>query len=275
MTDTSELLGLAGLAEPEARRARAALLAAAELPGLQVAPSILSADFARLADEVAAVAPAVPMVHVDVMDGHYVPNLTLGPPVVASLRRATGLRLDCHLMIDDPRTYGPQVAQAGADLVTFHPEVDDDPLGTIERIRDAGAARDVQVGVAIRPSMPLSLADDLLAHLDLLLVMTVEPGFGGQAFRAETVPRIVEALSDRVRLGHRYRIEVDGGIGPDTVAATVAAGADTLVAGSAVFGRDDRAAAARELLALAERTRDALAEVATTGPDRSREETTP
>ena len=229
---------------------------------LRIAPSILSADFARLADEMAEVAPVVEMLHVDVMDGHYVPNLTIGPPVVKSIRKATDRFLDCHLMIDDPRTYGPQAAQAGADLVTFHPEVDHDPLGVIERIREAGAEQGVEVGVAIRPSMPLSLADDLLAHIDLLLVMTVEPGFGGQPFRPETLPRIVQALSDRVRLGHRYRIEVDGGIGPATVAATVAAGADTLVAGSAVFDREDRAAAARELLTLAQRTRDALIEQA-------------
>ena len=267
----SALLELAGVADAETRRARAALLAAAELPGLQVAPSILSADFARLADEIAEVESAVPMVHVDVMDGHYVPNLTLGPPVVARLRQATDLRLDCHLMIDDPRTYGPQAARAGADLVTFHPEVDDDPLGTIDRIREAGAERGVEVGVGIRPSMPLSLADDLLPHIDLLLVMTVEPGFGGQSFLPETVPRIVEALSDRVRLGLRYRIEVDGGIGPATVAATVAAGADTLVAGSAVFDREDRAAAAHELLALAQRTRDALS----SDTDRPWEDMTP
>lgn len=254
-----ELLDRVGLGDPTVRRARAELLAAASLPSLQIAPSILSADFARLADEAAEVAEVVPMLHVDVMDGHYVPNLTIGPPVVRSLRAATDRRLDCHLMICDPRTYGTQIAAAGADLVTFHPEVDDDPLGTIERIREAGA----MVGVAVRPSQPLSLADDLLAHIDLLLVMTVEPGFGGQAFRDDMVPRVAAALADRVRLGHGYRIEVDGGIGPATVAATVAAGADTLVAGSAVFGHDDRAAAVTELLTTARFTRDALLDEAT------------
>lgn len=221
---------------------------------LRIAPSILAADFARLGAEVAEVAPVVPWIHVDVMDGHYVPNISLGTPVIASLRRATDRVLDCHLMITDPRTYGTEIAAAGAELVTFHPEVDDDPLGTIERLRDAGA----EVGIAVRPSQPLSLADELLAHIDLLLVMTVEPGFGGQAFRHDMVPRIADALADRVRLGHRYRIEVDGGVSATTVAASVAAGADTLVAGSAVFAQPDRAAAVGELLSLAAATRTAL-----------------
>lgn len=136
-----------GLDDPAARAERAALLAAAPLHDLQVAPSLLSADFSRLAEEAAEVAPVVPMLHVDVMDGHYVPNLTLGPPVVRSLRAATDRRLDCHLMITNPRTYGTELAALGAELITFHPEVDDDPLGTIERLREAGA----EVGVAVRP----------------------------------------------------------------------------------------------------------------------------
>ena len=252
--EEQELLTAAGLVEPAARAERAGLLAAAPLPPLQVAPSLLACDFARLADEADEVAPVVPMLHIDVMDGHYVPNLTLGPPVVRSLRAASDRRFDCHLMIADPRTYGTELAAAGAELITFHPEVDDDPLGTIERLRDAGA----EVGVAVRPSQPLSLVDELLAQIDLLLVMTVEPGFGGQSFRHDMVPRIAEALADRVRHGHRYRIEVDGGVSAATVAACVAAGADTLVAGSAVFGPADRAAAVRELLELAARTRTAL-----------------
>ncbi|MFA9445615.1 ribulose-phosphate 3-epimerase [Egicoccus sp. AB-alg6-2] len=211
---------------------------------LRVAPSILSADFARLADEVADVAPAVRMVHVDVMDGHYVPNLTLGPPVVRSLRAATELFLDAHLMISDPRTYAPQIVAAGADSVTFHPEVEDDPLGLVELLRDAGS----QVGVAIRPHQPLSLVEELLPHIDMLLIMTVQPGFGGQAFQPDVVPKIAEAVEARASLRARFRIEVDGGISVATVGSTAAAGADTFVAGSAVFDHPDRVAAARAVL---------------------------
>jgi ribulose-phosphate 3-epimerase len=231
-----------------------------------VSPSILSADFARLADEVAEVAPVVPWLHVDVMDGHYVPNLTIGPPVVRSLRRATDLYLDCHLMITDPRTYAPQLVDAGADSITFHPEVEDDPLELLELLRDRGC----QAGVAIRPHQPLSLIDELLPHLDLLLVMTVQPGFGGQAFMADVVPKIAEAYDARDRLGADFRIEVDGGIARDTIASTASAGADTFVAGSAIFGRDDRAAAARELLELARaEQRDGAGSAPGTGTSRS------
>ena len=215
---------------------------------LRVAPSILSADFARLADEVAEVAAVVPMLHVDVMDGHYVPNLTIGPPVVERLRRVTDRVLDCHLMITDPRTYAPRFVDVGADSITFHPEVDDDPVDLVARLHDQGA----EVGVAVKPAQPLSLVDELLPHIDMLLVMTVEPGFGGQAFMPEVVPKIMEARAARDRLGARFRIQVDGGIDPDTVGETVRAGADTLVAGSAVFGRDDRVAAVRAILAAAE-----------------------
>jgi ribulose-phosphate 3-epimerase len=221
------------------------------LPEFRVAPSILSADFARLADEIAEVAAAVPMVHVDVMDGHYVPNLTIGPPVVQSLRHATDRIIDCHLMITDPRTYAPRCVEAGADSVTFHPEVEDDPLGLVHLLRERGS----QVGVAVRPSQPLTLVDELLPHIDLLLVMTVEPGFGGQAFMPEVVPKIAAARAAREGAGADFRIQVDGGIAPATIGSTARAGADTFVAGSAIFGREDREQAARELLALAEAAR--------------------
>ncbi|MDX1620203.1 MAG: ribulose-phosphate 3-epimerase, partial [Nitriliruptorales bacterium] len=158
-----------------------------------VSPSILSADFARLADEVDDVADAVPWIHVDVMDGHYVPNLTIGLPVVERLRAATDRFLDTHLMITDPETYAPQFVSAGSNSVTFHPETADDPRGLIESLHEQGA----QVGVSVRPSQPLDLVEELLGQVDLLLVMTVEPGFGGQAFMREVVPKIGEAARRR------------------------------------------------------------------------------
>lgn len=215
----------------------------------RIAPSILAADFARLGDEIASVAPAVPMIHVDVMDGHYVPNLTIGPPVVRCLRPTTDRLLDCHLMVDAPRRYGLECVDAGADSVTFHPEVEDDPRGLIDALHERGAL----AGVAVKPALPLSLVTELLPHVDLLLVMTVEPGFGGQAFLPEVLPKVTEAMRWRDEHEARFRIQVDGGVSRDTIAASVRAGADTFVAGSAIFGQQDRAAAARELLEFARR----------------------
>jgi ribulose-phosphate 3-epimerase len=211
---------------------------------LVVSPSILSADFSRLADEVADVGDAVPWLHVDVMDGHYVPNITIGPPVVRSLRAATDRFLDCHLMVADPRTYAPQFAALGAESVTFHPEVDDDPLSIVHDLHERGA----HVGVALKPKLPLSLVHELLPHVDMLLLMTVEPGFGGQAFIPEVLPKIAAADDWRREHGADFRIEVDGGITVDTIAGTVRAGADTIVAGSAVFDPTDRRAAVRALV---------------------------
>jgi ribulose-phosphate 3-epimerase len=214
---------------------------------LRIAPSILAADFARLGAEVAEVAPVVPWIHVDVMDGHYVPNLSIGTPVIASLRRATDRFLDCHLMITDPASYAPRFVALGVESVTFHPEVEDDPLALIDALHERGA----HVGVAVNPTRPLATVEELLPHVDLLLVMTVEPGFGGQAFRPEVVPKVAEAHAWRSQHGARFRIQVDGGIAADTIAATARAGADVFVAGSSVFGADDRPAAVAELLAIA------------------------
>jgi ribulose-phosphate 3-epimerase len=218
---------------------------------LLLAPSILAADHARLGEEVADVAPAVTELHVDVMDGHFVPNIALGQPVVASLRAATDLRLDCHLMITDPRTYAPQFLALGAESVTFHPEVEDDPRALIDLLHELDGA----VGIAISPAVALADVAELLPHVEQLLVMTVVPGFGGQAFMPEVVPKIAEAAAWRAAHGGRFRIEVDGGITLDTIEAAARAGADAFVAGSSVFGAADRVSAVRGLLGRAETAR--------------------
>jgi ribulose-phosphate 3-epimerase len=207
-----------------------------------IAPSLLSADFARLADEAAAV-PNADWLHVDVMDNHFVPNLTLGLPVVRSLRKATDLPLDCHLMIDDPDRWAPPYAEAGARNVTVHAEAAADPVGLARSIRAAGAL----AGLAVKPGTPLEPYLDVLREYDTLLVMTVEPGFGGQDFIAEVLPK-VSAARRRVESGHlTLFIEVDGGISADTIEQAAAAGADVFVAGSAVYGAADPAKAVDDL----------------------------
>jgi len=213
---------------------------------VKIAPSILSADFARLGEEVARVAPEADLLHVDVMDGHFVPNLTIGPPVVKSLRRHTDLFLDCHLMVDNPGVLLDDFAAAGADRCIVHVELGD-PRPLFERLR----ALDVGVGVVCNPETPVDEVLPFLPEVDLVLFMTVHPGWGGQAFLPEVLEKVAEARNQIDSWGLPVEIEVDGGINVDTARSAVEAGADILVAGSAVFGADDPVAAARAIRAAA------------------------
>jgi ribulose-phosphate 3-epimerase len=216
--------------------------------GLQIAPSILSADFADLRSEIARISGAADWVHVDVMDGHFVPNLTLGLPVVERLVAASELPLDCHLMIEDPDRWAPAYAEAGARSVTFHVEAAAAPIRLARELRSAGA----RAGMALKPATPVDPYAELLGELDMLLLMTVEPGFGGQGFLDSVVPKIRRAreLIDGRDLD--VWLQVDGGVSASTIAVCAEAGADVFVAGSAVYGADDAAAAIGELREAAE-----------------------
>jgi ribulose-phosphate 3-epimerase len=207
---------------------------------VKIAPSLLSADFGRLREEIDEVTAAgADLLHLDVMDGHFVPNLTFGPFIVEAIRKLTRLPLDCHLMIEDPLTYGPRFAKAGADVVTFHVEVEGDPARTFDAIEAAGA----KAGMVANPGTDPRRLEPWLPRCAMVLVMSVWPGFGGQKF----MPEVLGKFAVLRELGYRGDLEIDGGIAPATAAAAKAAGANVLVAGSAIFGSPDRKGVIRAL----------------------------
>lgn len=214
----------------------------------KIAPSILSADFAKLGEEVRAVAAAgADYIHVDVMDGHFVPNITIGPPVVAALRTVTDLPLDVHLMITDPDRYIPDFAAAGADIIVVHAEACRHLHRTVQLIRSLGK----KAGVSLNPATPLQVLDYVIDELDLVLLMTVNPGFGGQSFIEACIPKIHALRGMLDRRGLETELEVDGGVKVENIARISHAGADVFVAGSAVFGSNDYVATIADLKRLA------------------------
>ena len=208
---------------------------------IEIVPSILSADFAQLADELAVIEKAgAKMVHLDIMDGHFVPNITIGPPVVAKLRNHSHLFFDCHLMISDPRKYAPIFVEAGANHLTFHIEAEKNPAELIKILHDI----DTSAGVCLNPETPVKAIEEVAPLCDMILVMTVRPGFGAQEFMQEAAKKIIEV---RKIVGPDIRVEVDGGIDTKTAPLVVSYGADTIVAGNAIFSKPDRVAAIHAL----------------------------
>ena len=216
------------------------------VPVIRIAPSILSADFACLGEDIARIEPVSDLLHVDVMDGHFVPNLTIGPPVVKSIRKRTQLPLDCHLMMTNPGDYLERFREAGADGCSVHVEIGNTEK-LIDQMRDLGLG----VGLAVNPDTPFDRYAEFLGELDLILVMTVFPGFGGQAFMEDVVPKIRQTADAIAEGALSCSLEVDGGVDAETVKQVCGAGADTIVAGSAIFARPDPVAAANAIRAAA------------------------
>ena len=217
-----------------------------ELPkagSFEIAPSILSADFANLGSEIAQMtAEGIEVIHLDVMDGHFVPNITFGPPAVKWIRQCTDAVLDAHLMITDPAKYAPEFIKAGADHITFHIETVDEPIEFLKVLHDQG----VTAGVTLNPKTPVETIEAVAPLCEMVLVMTVQPGFGGQSFMDDAAQKCRRI---RELVGPDVRIQVDGGIGPETIAIARDYGADTFVAGNAIFAKEDRSEAISQLRA--------------------------
>jgi ribulose-phosphate 3-epimerase len=226
------------------------------LPSIEIAPSILAADFAALGDAIRRVESAgVSMLHVDVMDGHFVPNISIGVPVVASLRKATRLTLDVHLMIEQPELYIEAFATVGADMISVHQEATPHLDRTLAMIREHGC----RAGAVVNPATPVNMLSEVLDKVDYVLVMSVNPGFGGQSFLPGAIEKIRQLRQMRDRNSYTFRIEVDGGISPENVADVARAGAQILVAGTSVFHTPDPAASVRSMM---HQAHEALAQIA-------------
>jgi len=206
---------------------------------VKIAPSLLAADFARLGDDVKRVAPLIDWLHLDVMDGHFVPNISFGIPVIEAIRHVTDVYFDCHIMTTNPDTYLPELAKAGVDLATVHIEAVPDPVRAMTRARDNG----LDFGLALNPGTPFESVAPYVEDCEVIVVMSVEPGYGGQVFMPEVLPKIEAAREWVESRGLRADIQVDGGITPDNASQAIAAGATVLVAGTAVFRAEDPPAA--------------------------------